>query len=579
MWGENMGLLDEKMAFYTNLEYLGKEIRHHRDAIISKDIIFNDINSINEMVNTVKVFKDKINILKKNIVLKDLKDDVDKYFASEVCYLDNITNAMRVILKNINNNVHSDNFVMENNLLFQTALISKLSSDIDDLEKSSLYYSFFTPKSDGVTTIDGKNIKVEDVDKYYNLNKYLECTKKKFDSLENEIDNLNINNEDHKFIPNNGESMIEKDLKRIDEILKSTGRKKTVTVLGKSYYVSRSDAKEFRTLMLRINKYNSNQDNSMPIIIDNPIFSIKNDEFVVRKRDKYKYVGKITGVGTFYDSDFLERHSDNNYKYVGTIGKVENYDEEEVVFSTGRDKSTHHKFNNKNKIVVFENRKSKNIKKLRKNIITASVALVMSLVTVVSAYGVSLFNFGKKDDNIINTTKVSLGSSDKADSNYDSVKKQNAMEFGTSFNNHSYNDTVYDVVKREMISEAAIRDVSNNNNNFVDDNVELFNKQINIDDSIVVNDDALIYKNCIDASNCNYGLNPYYDNDVERTVRGVAFKSNDSIVYTYTQDDYNNLLNSGAEVSAVCCDDGFYNINDVINVNDNEVDNKILVNR
>ena len=160
-----MGLSLEKNAFFTNLDYLGKEIRNHRDAIINKEFLFSDSYSINELVNAVKGFKDKISNFKKKIALDDLKKDVDRYLVSEINYLDNITNSMRVILKNVNSNVHSDNYIMENNLLYQTALISKLSSDIDDLEKTTLYNSFFT-KGVSVSVIDGKSIKSDLINKY-----------------------------------------------------------------------------------------------------------------------------------------------------------------------------------------------------------------------------------------------------------------------------------------------------------------------------------------------------------------------------------------------------------------------------
>ena len=160
-----MGLSLEKNAFFTNLDQLGKEIRNHRDAIINKEFLFSDSYSINELVNAVKGFKDKISNFKKKIALDDLKKDVDRYLVSEINYLDNITNSMRVILKNVNSNVHSDNYIMENNLLYQTALISKLSSDIDDLEKTTLYNSFFT-KGVSVSVIDGKSIKSDLINKY-----------------------------------------------------------------------------------------------------------------------------------------------------------------------------------------------------------------------------------------------------------------------------------------------------------------------------------------------------------------------------------------------------------------------------
>lgn len=580
-----MGLAFEKVAFFTKLEYLGKEIRNHRDSIINREFLFTSNSSINELLNVIKSFKDKINTLKKNIVLTDLREDVDKYFVSEVNYLDSITNSMRVVLKNINNNVHSDNYVMENNLLYQTALMSKLSSEIDNLEKSSIYYSFFEPKGEGVSTIDGRSIKLEDKGRYQDLSKYLDCAKRKHSVLEKEIENLGVDKKDDMFIVANSESLIEKYKRRIEEILNAPGMKMTVKISGEKYYVPKRFAKEFKLLMMRVNKYSSNFDNTMPSVISSPFLSLGHKGTKIIK-DNNKYLGKITGFyGKFDEVDFSR---DDKLNCIGKI-KVDNSEierevddkesNEEVVYYDVRSKNNKH-HNYSKRVRIFGKRQASNVQKIKRGIITSSVALALSLVTAVTAFGVSKISFWK--DNSVDSITDSYA--DVIEENVDSNKINISHYEKNDFDNNKVNSTdallgVDDsIINSNMMFKASDDDkvslndnkmVNVNLNKEVDNNVEKDKSEdnsidiISINDEITVTDGAHIYTNCIDACKKSDGLDPYYDSDYKRTIRGVAFESDGSIVYTYSQQDYDYWVEKGANIEAVCCDDGFYNIDDV----------------
>ena len=359
------------------------------------------------------------------------------------------------------------------------------------------------------------------------------------------------------FIPASCDNLIEKDKKRIDEILKASGMKKTVKVLGKSYYVSKRFAKEFKILMIRVNKYCFTPSNNLLSIINSPFLSFKSKGTKILK-DKNRYVGKIVGFDGHFDE--VDTLKDDNLRCIGTInvdskdGFLDNKDDVSN-YDNDLKNDNHHNYK-KNRLKIFGKRQASNINKIRRNIIKSSIAIALSLVTAVTAFGISKISFWKNSE----VDGVTNSYVDIDDTTYDSNKNQELVSnFDDKLVNNSIMFNKFDNNEFAKVEDTKKSFVSSDN---VEDN-SLNVRSISLNDEITIDDDAYIYTNAYDACCENDGLDPYYDSNYVRNVRGVAFEDDNSVVFAYTQEEYDYLNSKGAIIKAVGCDDGFYNIDDV----------------
>ena len=81
-------------------------------------------------------------------------------------------------------------------------------------------------------------------------------------------------------------------------------------------------------------------------------------------------------------------------------------------------------------------------------------------------------------------------------------------------------DTKNKVVSVDNVEDTKSKVVSVDD---VEDN-SLNVRSISLNDEITIDDDAYIYTNAYDACCENDGLDPYYDSNYVRNVRGVAFE-------------------------------------------------------
>ena len=321
---------------------------------------------------------------------------------------------------------------------------------------------------------------------------------------------------------------------------------------------------EFRSLITKINKYSDGTDivnSNSDLVIDCSLLNYGVNKSR-KSSDRYSYVGKITGFDGNFDVSENERL--DNRKFFGSIS-VENNDGEEVVYNDGKKSSMHHN-HSKKKINILGKRKPINGKKMKKNIITASIALVMSLVIAVSSYA-AVKMMSNRTDSAIDSNKYTTISNDMKTNKYATVSKDvntNIFEMEkTNVYDSLFANNVNDIMNVNSAVTIEKKDENKKDDYKPVEDEEKKQESIKISDRITIVDNASIYTNAYDACCENDGLDPYYDSNYVRNVRGVAFEDNNSVVFAYTQEEYDYLTNKGAVIKAVGCDDGFYNIDDV----------------
>ena len=557
-----MSMMQESICLNNVLDILRNEINAHREDILNKKICFNSEDDCYKFINCINKYKEKIESIKKKCFYEVLQKDIDKFFLSEMNYFDSVLDSIKKVLTNDN---RSDDFKLESDIIYESFRISKIKSDIDYLEKKASYSLFFKLKNDDVVSINGKNIRRSDYSLYNGLKKNLDDSIKNYDSMVDDMRKSSSVDYDISYIVSTGESILDSYKKRVDEILKMSGKKIRVKIDGQVYSVAKKRSGEFRSLMTKINKYSDGTDivnSNSNLVIDSSLLNV-GDTKLRKVNNHYSYVGKITGFNESFD--FSDNERPDNRKFFGSI-IVDNNDGGEVVYNDGNKNSMHHN-HSKKRINILSKKKPINVKKMKKNIITASIALVMSLVTAVSSYA-AVKMMSNRTDSVIDTNKYSTVSSDMKTDKYKTISEDvntNIVEmektnvYDSLFVDNSVNDimNVNSAVSDEKKDENKKEDVK------VDTVEEVKDESIKISDKITIVDNASIYTNAYDACCENDGLDPYYDSSYVRNVRGVAFEDNNSVVFAYTQDEYDYLSNKGAVIKAVGCDDGFYNIDDV----------------
>ncbi|MEG3036319.1 MAG: hypothetical protein RR832_02015 [Bacilli bacterium] len=112
--------------------------------------------------------------------------------------------------------------------------------------------------------------------------------------------------------------------------------------------------------------------------------------------------------------------------------------------------------------------------------------------------------------------------------------------------------------------------------NLEEENLEEEILEINVNDKIIVNNDAPIYSNQIDASTKENPLTPYNDKEQEKNVIGITLTMPDGTYkFAQTESQINFLKEKGGIISAYLTGnndtpEGYWNSKDVVKINQNE---------
>ncbi|MEG0266135.1 MAG: hypothetical protein RR659_00650 [Bacilli bacterium] len=112
--------------------------------------------------------------------------------------------------------------------------------------------------------------------------------------------------------------------------------------------------------------------------------------------------------------------------------------------------------------------------------------------------------------------------------------------------------------------------------NLEEENLEEEIPEINVNDKIIVNNDAPIYSNQIDASTKENPLTPYNDKEQEKNVIGITLTMPDGTYkFAQTESQINFLKEKGGIISAYLTGnndtpEGYWNSKDVVKINQNE---------
>ncbi len=547
--------------FFVLLEDIKNKVSSHRKKFFKKSTSLK-IDNIYKLISELEELKDEIARLKDNCYY--LKDSLDEYLKPEEDYISLMSDTLKILTKNINDGVNVDS--KGNDLLFSTSKMSYCSSKMDNMVIRTL-------TKDDCLLIDKKYIPKDKSYYYSDLNKKQEFYKEQRTNIIENLGRSDDKSKEYVKIDVFNRDNIEEFYKKRDELIKfyeaKPGRKKFFLIDDISVYLPENHEngflKEYKMLKKQYKVNNLALPNSK-IIQDNIVC-----------------VGKIDGESLNYENTSY-RGRDEKIKCIGKI-TVEDGDkstndgksssDDIVVYNTGREKKNtmHHK---KSRFNILDNRKPINSKKLKKGIIMSSIALVMSLVTAVTSYGISK-SLKDSVDNIFDSNVVNLKDS-ISDSNFVKVINSNSNSIIES-------DIVSEKVTIDETKEDLQREknIGNNKNvdNLLDSKDDDFNIDVKIEDlelhqMVTVSVGSKIYTNCLDANNKTNGLNPYYSYDEEREINSFGLDYEGTMIYSDSEEEINYWTEKGAKKTTVCTTlngggEGFYNIDDVV-----IVDNKIL---
>lgn len=392
--------------------------------------------------------------------------------------------------------------------------------------------------------------------------------------------------------------------KRINSIInaKNTGKKKYIIVYGDKYYVPEKYEYLVRDYLKEIKKLNDSKQN----ISENEVNSDINVASEIICSDKDENYNEII---SFVDSNQTEKDDnkvlnvDDNYNDIITIfdssqaekddnyilkGDFDIYSQDEIksdvefkIFTedTSRDiwsdssLISDDKKNNEEieecmptSIIKQENISSlvpcpknhemievKSVKKpkkklgLKKKLIAAAAAIAVAITTVftaMSAFAISSFNNKKEDTNSdIDNSKV-----------YEDIVPNIPI------------DDLHDKIVSNMNldnNKSNINDFDSNVKTIVDSENNVV--ELEIGDAVNIQNNAYIYDDVYDAMNKTNGLEPYFDYDMDRNIKGFFVNCDGEYIYTENEMEVNRLLSNGGNIESVVVGnyEGAYNYDDI----------------
>lgn len=514
--------------FFAVFVDIKEKISNHRKKFVKKNISMK-IDNLYKLIKELDDFQKEIEILKENCLI--FKKDFNDYFKSEIDYIDLMRNTLIILTTNINKGINVDD--IGNDLLFYASRISYCKDKMRNILIRSIDKSKCKYIDD--TYIDSSQYK----NYLYLLDKCREFEKKKKEiivSLGKRERRDKVLSNTYNVLEVDKESFTTKRDELIESYEKKSGRKVRFNIDDVSVYIPRKYKHDFINAYNGLKKHYSIQD----------IFSLPLTRTI---KDNVVCIGKINGINLRINEDLCCYENDKD-KYAGSIKVDKKISDNDVVYYNGGD--SHHQCKKIKGI-----KKPLNTKKIKKGIIKSSIAIVLSLVTAVSSYG--LFkSFSNRNNNHNDDTTVN--SSISAIPVYTVINDKISEVNSKSIIVNEESDEVI-VSKQEIVSDK----VSNDEIKYTTDDLQL-NQEITIIEG------SSIYDNCWSAADEVDGLNPYYSCNEKRKIDSFGLEYNGEIIYTGDNDEINRYMSLGAHKTVVCtsingCGEGFYNIDDVVVAN------------
>ena len=184
---------------------------------------------------------------------------------------------------------------------------------------------------------------------------------------------------------------------------------------------------------------------------------------------------------------------------------------------------------------------------LKKKLIAAAAAIAVAITTVftaMSAFAISSFNNKKEDTNSdIDNSKV-----------YEDIVPNIPI------------DDLHDKIVSNMNldnNKSNINDFDSNVKTIVDSENNVV--ELEIGDAVNIQNNAYIYDDVYDAMNKTNGLEPYFDYDMDRNIKGFFVNCDGEYIYTENEMEVNRLLSNGGNIESVVVGnyEGAYNYDDI----------------
>ena len=227
-------------------------------------------------------------------------------------------------------------------------------------------------------------------------------------------------------------------------------------------------------------------------------------------------------------------------------------------------------------------RKPKSSIGMKKKIVTAAVAIAVSIVTAVTSLGFSNIFKKNKDMVIIDesssistTTEVKENlnndiTSNKKTTNTKTDNSVLSVNLDTQKANLSESKLSNDESKREVVSSNIKAGTSTSGKKEKEEQDILKEKIVSLGDKITIKEGSSIYVSSDNANQQINGLEPIFSYSQERDVDMIVFDNNGTLIYADEKEEYDYCLKQNYELSCVRTGDGYYNGNDIIIINDEE---------
>ena len=231
---------------------------------------------------------------------------------------------------------------------------------------------------------------------------------------------------------------------------------------------------------------------------------------------------------------------------------------------------------------VVSKKKSKDSGKLKKGITKKIIAITLATFVGVGAFlvagqpvsqniaintvvnGISAIGTAHSFGEVIRDFKIPWGGA-KTDDSMAISDEQESISV-TDQETSSVETPKPSVTSDEKVSKG---DTSRQDSTVKEDTIVHSGDDIQIGDTVHVNNGSAIYDNVYDASNGTNPLKAYFSSDKDRSIKGVSIELGGNLYYSENQQEIDNLLRSGGKITSYVVGDkngyeGAYNVGDVV---------------
>ncbi len=565
------------LTIYDFSTLLRKRIASFRSSLLDKQRIIDCYGEVKTLLKKVSSFEDEINQRANLLSSDELKEQLYSCLGYDYEFLKKFKEGLNYILKFDRRSAY---FQYENHLLKAICRKYDVEIEIHDLQVKAIETDDKVCLEDGVTVVKG------DVKKYQNLSSSLKETKKKEQDMIDKIERENspvktvFNREEMEVVSFVGsvkrkadtseytEADYLEDQRDVEEIKKARGRKTTIKVNGKKYWIAKSEASKFRSAMIRMQKYESQLKPFHSNKVNQNICMIGTGRMESGCVVSRHIDGNVLGIGRIYVDGEQDPHSDKIQQRVGMATKTE-FDYFSGVFV----EETHHNF-----FGIKRRKTPRSLMEMKKKIATAAVAVALSIVTAVTSLGFS--NILKKDEDMVNIYDSSSVSSISENSNVSTDITNMDKKATISKNDNQVSSINSDSKKDDLTDHSVFQDetiiFNQETNKEGKSSSEKFTietseeKIVSLGDKITIKEGSPIYVSSDNADQQVYGLKPAFSYNQERDVDMIVFNNNGVLVYADEKSEYDYCLKREYDISCVRTGDGYFNGNDIIIVDDEE---------